>query len=425
MKKFGIALLFCLVSALHAQHDMAAVYDVYNTGFYLDIADYKSTDSDLTTTQVFIQVPYSYIQFIKQGFRYNAEYTLSLKIKNAIGDSVVYYEIWDEKVAARDFEKTKSETSFNLSNKTLQLEPGNYKVNCVLEDNNSEIQATANVNITVRKFGLTTPDISDIMLISKVLRTRRGDQIIPNIKKKVTSEVTEIPFYFELYSDKEEELTLECIISDNMSDKKFKSTVTKKVSPGTNMIYNKIDNTTFSLSKYELYVNLIKPGADPVLLGRKKIFSSNYHGIPSTVKDLDKAIDQMIYIASTSSVDSIKMVDNYNDRLENYVKFWKRIDPTPETEKNEVMDEYYARVDYSNKNFNSYFEGWKSDMGWIFITLGPPDYVYRQPMAMDEKPYEIWSYYEINKTFKFMDETGFGHYRLVNPEYGDWLRYRY
>ena len=61
-------------------------------------------------------------------------------------------------------------------------------------------------------------------------------------------------------------------------------------------------------------------------------------------------------------------------------------------------------------------------MGMIYIVLGPPDNVDRHPFEYDSKPYEIWYYYDINRSFYFLDETGFGDYRLLNRNY-DWFRY--
>lgn len=424
MKTFSVIVLL-LVQSLFAQSDYteALDYGKYSGEFSVDVANYLGSEPGLSASTIFIQVPYSGIQFIKKGLRFNAEYTVTLKVTETLFDSVVYHNIWSEDVRTRDFDKTKSDNSFNLSQKVVELEPGDYKIFCMIEDNNSQRKNAINKSLLARAIN-DTLDVSDIMLISKVVRSRRGDQIIPNVENSVTSKINELAFYFELYSNKETDIPLEFVFYDQMRDKSVKTKSTKHVLPGRNMIYHKLDNTKFTLGKYDLHINSLIDSTEQ-MLGTVKSFRSSYKSIPESITDLEKAVDQMIYIASTTAIDSIKSISDYNDKLEKYVSYWDRIDPTPDTDFNEVMEEYYARVDYTNEHFKSYFEGWKSDMGWIFITLGPPDYVNRQPMSSDQKPYELWTYYEVNRTFKFMDETGFGHYRLVNPEYGDWLRYRY
>jgi GWxTD domain-containing protein len=105
--------------------------------------------------------------------------------------------------------------------------------------------------------------------------------------------------------------------------------------------------------------------------------------------------------------------------------FWKKKDPNPADEENAVFDEYYRRINFANANFSHYMEGWRSDRGMIYITLGPPNNIDRHPFEYDSKPYEVWEYYDLNEQYVFMDESGFGDYRLITPLTGDAMRYRY
>ena len=98
-----------------------------------------------------------------------------------------------------------------------------------------------------------------------------------------------------------------------------------------------------------------------------------------------------------------------------FLEYWESRDPTPETSDNEVMNEYFSRVSYSNNNFKSYLPGWKTDLGMIYILFGPPDdlEVYNDPLSRIYS--QRWHYYRINKYFDFIDENGFGDYRLSTP----------
>ena len=79
------------------------------------------------------------------------------------------------------------------------------------------------------------------------------------------------------------------------------------------------------------------------------------------------------------------------------------------------MQEYYRRIQFANATFSGFMNGWRSDRGMVYIILGPPNDIDRHPFEADSKPYEIWAYYTINREFIFVDQTGFGDYRLVNP----------
>ena len=140
-----------------------------------------------------------------------------------------------------------------------------------------------------------------------------------------------------------------------------------------------------------------------------------WRGIPNSVKDIDEAISQIQYIAKDGELSYIREGETPEERQKRLIEFWKRKDPNPNTPRNEKMEEYYAKVEYANKHFTHYTAGWRTDMGMVYIVLGPPSNVDRHPFDRESKPYEVWSYYELNQQFVFLDQTGFGDYRLTNP----------
>ena len=79
-----------------------------------------------------------------------------------------------------------------------------------------------------------------------------------------------------------------------------------------------------------------------------------------------------------------------------------------------MQNEFYRRIEYTNAHFSVISPGWKSDRGRIYIVHGPPDEIERHPMDIGLKPYEIWYYYSSNHFFYFLDENGYGEYKLVN-----------
>ena len=99
-------------------------------------------------------------------------------------------------------------------------------------------------------------------------------------------------------------------------------------------------------------------------------------------------------------------------------------DPSPNNDENEIFDEYFRRIAFANENFSNYIEGWRSDRGMVYTILGAPNNIDRHPFEYDSKPYEVWEYYDLNRSFVFLDQTGFGDYRLVTPLTGDLYRYQ-
>ena len=104
----------------------------------------------------------------------------------------------------------------------------------------------------------------------------------------------------------------------------------------------------------------------------------------------------------------IKLAD-LQHALEKVPGILKSKDPTPLSKRNESMIEYYRRLTFANAHFsNTYSEGWKTDMGMVYILFGMPTNIERHPYEMDTKPYEIWQYDNINRQFVFVDYSGFG-----------------
>ena len=117
----------------------------------------------------------------------------------------------------------------------------------------------------------------------------------------------------------------------------------------------------------------------------------------------------------------IKSLEKNKENL--FYSLWKDMDPTPETEHNELMDEYYKRVSYANENFDGWKDGWETDRGMIYILFGPPDQVERtNPSMSNSTLYQIWTYNRINKQFIFKDQNGFGDFRLDSPFNGIGIR---
>ena len=91
--------------------------------------------------------------------------------------------------------------------------------------------------------------------------------------------------------------------------------------------------------------------------------------------------------------------------------YWEKLDPTPETELNEVMDEFFQRIEFSSTNFSELGPGWQSDRGRVYIIFGPPEHIEMTNQNNQGYKYIIW-HYPLGKQFIFIDEGMFGNYRL-------------
>lgn len=76
--------------------------------------------------------------------------------------------------------------------------------------------------------------------------------------------------------------------------------------------------------------------------------------------------------------------------------FWAKRDPTPQTEVNEVKEEYYKRLSHVNKSYiYGYKNGTETDMGKVYIYFGEPKVFHpsTSPTSTEQvQPQEIWIY---------------------------------
>jgi GWxTD domain-containing protein len=103
--------------------------------------------------------------------------------------------------------------------------------------------------------------------------------------------------------------------------------------------------------------------------------------------------------------------------------FWKQRDPTLATPQNEYKDEMTKRFAYVNSFFRrgTVREGWMTDMGRIYMILGPANSIERFEGTAGLHPTQVWYYYgntgkglPANLALVFFQRGG-GEFKLYNP----------
>ena len=74
--------------------------------------------------------------------------------------------------------------------------------------------------------------------------------------------------------------------------------------------------------------------------------------------------------------------------------FWAIRNPDPESPGNAYRDEHYRRLEYVNNHYGSRSaqNGWRTDRGMVYITLGPPQQKRSYPNTKYLEPIETWFY---------------------------------
>lgn len=382
--------------------------------FFIDPMVFYSKDEMKARLDVYIQIPLENLQFKKNSNTkmYDASINYTIKIVNSANEIVSNETITDYVTTSKSDQKRLDESAKFIV-KEFYLNPGAYAIEVSLSDINTKLEKTKKQQVSIVDFAQKDISFSDIMLVSNY-KVENGKKVITPLVEKNVDNLKEIYLFFEVYNSKNQDLvsnyTYKVLNSSN--DKIMeKGNYTYTLAPGINKFFEKLPTNNLVFGNYKLEIN---DNSNGQLIAEKE-FTNKLSGIPVNMKDLTLLIDQLLYIATTDELDKINNASTEELKEKYFIEFWRSKDPSPNTNKNELMIEYYKRIDIANKRYTHYIDGWKTDMGMVYIIYGEPNNVERHPYNEGTKPYEIWDYYEDNKEFIFVDETGFGDYNLITP----------
>jgi GWxTD domain-containing protein len=418
--------LLALVTIGHAQDEsQQALRTPELAKFYFDALAFGSDDIATSRLDVYLDVPYEALQFTKQGDSFLTVFEAAINITDSTGKQVGE-KLWTERVETKDYNESISTRASKMSQRSFLLQPGLYTVAVEVRDTDTRRTYRDRRKIRVRDFSSAPFSISDPMIVNRI--NTEGDRrvISPNISGNVGDLAEGFNIFIELYNHVLADSARVVVAVQNMKgDVVQRDTSMQPLDGVRKSSFPKIHSGQLIAGDYVMDVTATPFGHSVDNVKRdlsasvSRVFMIRWRGIPVSIVDLDRAIDQMQYIADKKVLDEMKRAPA-DQKRELWQQFWKVKDPTPSTERNELMEEYYTRVAYANKNFSHYLEGWKTDMGMVYIIFGTPNNIERHPFDVDAKPYEIWTYYEQNREFVFIDATGFGDYRLQTPIWDVW-----
>lgn len=419
MKHFAVFIfLFLLLSGrLSAQVEESFRQQQFLPGSFLaELLCFADRDTGTTRIDMFVQVGYDALTFVKTDSGFSASYDLTIAVVDS-ADSVVMEKNWTESILCASFDASVAAGAANVSQRSGAVPPGKYTVSIQLHDTQSDRTATIRKIVTVPILNGPGLSMSNIMLLSRYQEMGGRKTIVPSISSNMGTVQNGFYVFLEAYNHSGyDSLHVETAVRSRNPPVESTHDTVLNLQTGRNDVFLRIDNTRLPVGDYALKVSMAgMRDTNDVLAEVTRSFMIRWSGMPLSVNSLDAAIEQFAYIAKHSELDSLREAPTVEEKQRLFLEFWRRRDPNPNTPKNERMEEYYSRVDYANRHFTHVREGWKTDMGMVYIVLGPPSNVDRHPMEMGSKPYEIWSYYDRNQAFVFVDDLGFGDYRLITP----------
>ena len=364
---------------------------------------------------VFTQIPLDQLVFLADNGGFKSTYELSIFAVDK-DDMVRATRIWREDVVKSRFEETQSEDLYHIAHTYFLLSPGEYRIVANLMDQDSRQRHQASEEIDVTGYPLSQLAIGDILLLREAERVPgKPDRITPFVGNQISDQADSFYIYLAIHTPMEEPSQASLHYTLGNKDDTAAVAFHKTLNLGSALSTHIIPMATSHLKERE-YTLTVRVQVDSLVAEQSTPIRVTWTGFYHLIEDVDQAIEQARYVATRAQIKEMREASG-EARREAFLSFWSARDPTPETPKNEIMDEYYRRVAYANAHFKSFLPGWESDMGMVYIIYGPPDDIERHPFDMDQKPYQIWFYYSKGWRFVFMDVNMLGDYRLVTPLY--------
>ncbi len=392
--------------------------------FYLDPLVFSSRDSLNARLDLYIELPLENIQFKRNQTteKYDAFIDYFITIKDS-KNKIIYNDNYSESLSNSENEQKSIAEKSVFAIKQFFLLPDKYKINFLLKDKNNQKEYSKDFEINVKDFSKGRFNFSDIMLVSSFKEDADGKKEISPIINGNIGNLKDFYLFFEVYnqSDSILESSYYYKVLDEKNKTLVEGTYTYYLDSGVNKKIERISTNSFIIGNYTFQI--IDKANKEIVASRDLVYRWDY--LPVSLKNLDLAISQLVYVATSKELEYIKSAKTKEEKERRFLKFWKDNDPTPNTPKNELMIEYYNRIKIANEKYSHYVDGWKTDMGMVFIIYGNPNNIERHPFESNSRPYEIWEYYDIKKRFIFVDETGFGDYRLTTPIWDERTKLRF
>lgn len=422
MKSFlkSILVLAFLSVSVFAQTDFGFLEEPRGKEFYVDLAFFKERGESKWRLEAYYKIFNHRLSFIKSDDKFRASYEIGLKIFDSRNRQVTASSL-EENYDVTIYSETTSPSGFLINQLKAYLPPGGYKLEFTVNDLNSSQRWSKKMDLELPELEREEAVLSGVEFARSISDTltnpkfeKNGKEVIPSVSRVFRDPQSKILIYYEIYRGKseEEDYILEYRLSNVMSKQRMVDLQDAiKLKEDVRSVFKSFEMEDFPEGEYTLLLKMLNLQGKVVDQREERLFVElPLFALLKT--DYERAVEQLRYIASSDEMDKLREAEE-EERLQLWVDFWRSKDPTPQTVENEIQDEYYRRLRYANANFGfSKREGWKTDMGRIYIIYGHPDEVERHPFEMETKPYQIWYYYKRNIQVVFVDKSGYGEYEI-------------
>lgn len=375
--------------------------------------------TDSTRILITGEIVYGSLVFKKNNEVFEAKILIDVQILDQIDQTNI--------IEAKNYTVTISEESNSLVfsqeeylfEEAYEMKPGNYLVNYSITDLNTDRQTIRSSEVFIPNPFDPVSNITNIQISTK--DESLNNDYDPVTTYDISNQADSIQFVFQVTNNKAEE-PME--ITTRLLKFKSDTSIARPMSyPNYNssslsykgIYYDKYEvinssrrivSQSGSVSIEFLFPNLSRGNyrfevssnlGDDNELFKARDFSVKSMNYPTLKTPRELAIP-LYYLMSKKEYEKLLRVEDDLALKKEIDRFWLKNIKNSRKAQN-VISLYYQRVEEANKQFSNFKEGWKTDMGMMYVLFGPPWYV---TTSLNEVK---WSYshdlYDFERNFYF------------------------
>ena len=404
MKKY-ISIYVVLFSIIYAQ-GLDRNIDQFKTSSFI-----RPIAKDSIEVLSFMEVSSNALQFLKKDNVFEAKYEATIAILDENKEKKSS-QLFSDTIIVKKFGETTSKIKKKIITTAFVLPVDSYTVTSSLKDLDIKLSAKKEQEINLKYLSKST----SLKIYNPIfLRERKGSwgfglNKFPTVANRVISDNNTISLnQYIVLNPGPYSITMSVVSDKRVQWEDSIDAVSKGdvVSHLVNIPIKDIDKRDLTIKVVVTQNDSISSKSSPFKIKNTMLFDG--------IDNIDTALAQMSYILTSEEKKELKNLKQ-SEKEKFFKTVWAKRDPIVKTKINELMEEYYSRVAFAEENFSRGTSGgWKSDMGMVYILFGKPDDMTRSMNMQGSYNYEKWYYFQIGEEFTFIDDYGFGDYRLKTP----------
>lgn len=385
---------------------------------FFDAVAFAGTSPDSGRVDLYLAIPYTAVTFERKDAAFAARYQARVYVRQE--GRTLFDTSFTRSIVTPTYEATIGRApAYEFYQHRLMLPTGTYETGVELLDLQKSIVATEQRTVTAVDYKEKPFGLSSLMLVRKIREDSVGHVITPMLTETIGTDDDGYFLFFEAYNrTNHENFRIQAIYNNGTSRIEGEQVFERTIPRGRSQQWVRMPTAQMPRGFFtvELHVKAANDTMHTLATAGRTIRSEGRTaGVPLAEEDLNERIEHLRYAATQRDIDFIRSAPSLLERQHRYSEFWTKFDPTPDTPENEAMDEYFRRIEYADAHFRSYAAGWLTDKGRIYVIYGPPDNVTTDPFRTDGRAVESWQYYRRSVRLVFIDESGFGDFRLSTP----------